>query len=139
MYSQRITVRLSLFHRFKMLNIFDILKFRAHAHEKDYLPVSGLLSLRAHYATFLNTEIEHGNYDARNILVGPGSKELLFIANLAYDCEILLPNPSWVSYEPQAQIAGRVVHWLETKASDRWVLKPDVIDEHCAKHPGTLD
>lgn len=109
-------------------------ELKAHAHEKDYLPVAGLRELRDKYAQYLK-EKHQLNRSGDNVLIGPGSKELLFISQLAYDAEILIPNPSWVSYEPQAQIAQRQVKWLDTKLSERWVLKPQVLEDHCKKNP----
>ena len=47
------------------------------------------------------------NAFADRVLIGPGSKELMFILQLAYYGEILLPTPCWVSYLPQAKIIGR--------------------------------
>ena len=34
--------------------------------------------------------------------------------HVAFNGEIILPAPSWVSYEPQAQIAENNFHWIET-------------------------
>jgi aspartate aminotransferase len=103
---------------------------RAHAHEKDYLPVRGLPALREAVARHVkrHTGME---YDPAQIIVGPGSKQLLFLTQLVVDAELVLPSPSWVSYAPQARLAGRAVQWLPTRRSDRWHLDPDVLDAHC--------
>src|SRR5262249_30941430 len=45
--------------------------------------------------------------DAGQIVVGPGSKALLYGLVLALEGDVVLPRPSWVSYEPQALLAGR--------------------------------
>lgn len=45
-------------------------------------------------------------------VIGPGSKELLFLTQLVYSGELLLPQGSWVSYQPQARILRRPVTWL---------------------------
>ena len=83
-------------------------ELRKNAHQKDYLPVSGLRALREavaehHCRTF---DIET---TADDVLVGPGSKELMFILQLVYYGDLVIPAPSWVSYEPQARIIGRQV------------------------------
>jgi aspartate aminotransferase len=77
-------------------------------------------------------------YTKDDVLVGPGTKELLFVLQTVYYGDLLLPNPSCTSYAPQANIAGRNMFWLPTYAEDRWVLRPEVLDSHCAKDPGTL-
>ncbi|MGA0002018.1 MAG: pyridoxal phosphate-dependent aminotransferase, partial [Steroidobacteraceae bacterium] len=108
---------------------------RRSAHEKDYLPVRGLRPLREAVAEFLQRR--HGIQRARRqVLVGPGSKELIFITQLAYAGELLVPSPSWVSYAPQARIIGRRVTWLPTTLKDGWKLLPETLEQHCASSPG---
>ena len=55
--------------------------------------------------------------------------ELMFILQLAYYGDLIIPTPSWVSYEPQAHIIGRHVHWLKTTAENNWLLTPEELDE----------
>ena len=108
---------------------------RDAAAEKDYLPVRGLRPLRDTVTEFLYRR--HGIERARRqVLVGPGSKELIFLAQLAYAGELLVPNPSWVSYAPQARIIGRRVTWLPTHYAHDWKLLPETIDAHCTAAPG---
>jgi aspartate aminotransferase len=108
---------------------------RASAHEKDYLHVRGLRPLRETVTDFLHRR--HGiERQRRQVLVGPGSKELIFITQLAYAGELLVPSPSWVSYAPQARIIGRRVKWLATDFAHHWKLLPDTLDAHCRTAPG---
>lgn len=107
-------------------------ELRKNAHQKNYLPVEGLLELRAAVANYRSSK--HGvKISPYNVMIGPGSKELLFLLQLCYHGELLLPNPSWVSYAPQAQIIGRNVHWLNTTLDEDWKLQPEVLDEYCSK------
>jgi len=108
---------------------------RRAAPEKDYLPVRGLRPLREEVTEFLHRR--HGLERARRqVLVGPGSKELIFMTQLAYAGELLVPSPSWVSYAPQARIIGRRVTWLPTTLEDDWKLLPQTLDEYCSANPG---
>ena len=108
---------------------------RDHAHVKDYLPARGLPALReavaAYHRRTLGIEAE-----ADGVLVGPGSKELLFLLQLVFDGDLLVPSPSWVSYAPQAQILGRKVEWLATDAAHGWKIDPALLDAACASAPG---
>ncbi|MCH9694136.1 MAG: pyridoxal phosphate-dependent aminotransferase [Gammaproteobacteria bacterium] len=74
--------------------------------QKSYLPVAGLPALRVevadHYAGL--TGLDSGNFD---VLVGPGSKALLFALQLAIPGDVLLPVPSWVSYAPQCRLINQ--------------------------------
>ena len=109
---------------------------KRHAHQKDYLPVQGLLPLRQVVAQFFNREY-HLSAGAENILVGPGSKELIYNFQVAthFD-ELLLPTPSWVSYEPQALLSGHKVTWLETDEANGYKLKSKTLQDHCHRYPG---
>jgi aspartate aminotransferase len=100
---------------------------RASAAEKDYLPVEGLPALREAIAGYHRRrhDIARGPAD---VLIGPGTKELLFLLQLAWNGELLVPAPSWVSYAPQAQIAGRRVRWLSTRPEAGLRLEPDLLD-----------
>ena len=105
-----------------------------NAFQKDYLPVKGLLALRRavaehHRRTF---GIECTSDD---VLIGPGSKVLMFILQLVYYGDIVIPTPAWVSYAPQAQIIGRQIRFLHTHGKNGWCLTPKQLDELCRSDP----
>jgi aspartate aminotransferase len=108
---------------------------RAHAAEKDYLPVEGLWELRQAVASF-HRRLDHAEVTADGVLIGPGSKELMFLTQLAFGGQLVLPTPCWVSYGPQARIAGRDVARIPTSASARWRLTGEQLAEFCALEPG---
>ena len=103
-----------------------------HAHQKNYLDVSGLLELREVVAKYHSKKNKY-SYTADNIIICPGSKELIFQTQLIMDGDLLLPSPSWVSYEPQANIINKKIHWLNTTAKTNWHLSPQTLDELCKK------
>ena len=92
---------------------------KANAHRKEYLPIQGLPKLRDKISKYLlsRTGIE---YSQENILITPGSKEAMLLMHVTFNGEIILPAPSWVSYEPQAEIGYNKVHWLETLQMNNW-------------------
>lgn len=108
---------------------------RENAFQKDYLPVMGLPALQDAMAGYLK-RYQGVDFDPRNIMVGPGSKELMFILQLVYYGDLVIPTPSWVSYAPQARIIGRHVHWLPTSRENNWKPTPDSLDALCAQDPG---
>ena len=103
---------------------------RQNAGCKDYLAVRGLLELREAVAHFNRRKLNI-DCDANDIMIGPGSKELIYDLLLATDADLLLPSPSWVSYEPQALLANKTVHWIETKEEDNWQLLATNLEEAC--------
>ena len=107
---------------------------RRNAHQKDYLPVKGLVPLREAIAEF-NFRHQGIKCSAEDIMIGPGSKELIFILQLVYYGELIIPTPSWVSYSPQARIAGRHVTWVPTSEDNDWRLSPEKLELICRSDP----
>jgi aspartate aminotransferase len=92
---------------------------KKNAHRKEYLPIQGLPQLREAISKYLEKKTGN-NYPKENILITPGSKEAMLLMHIAFNGEILIPAPGWVSYEPQAQIGANKVHWIETTRSNNW-------------------
>jgi aspartate aminotransferase len=74
------------------------------AADNAYGPVVGSSALRESIAgyfsrRFLVTE-------PHQVMVGPGSKALLYATLLALDGDVVVPKPSWVSYVPQISLTG---------------------------------
>ena len=90
-----------------------------NANKNTYLPMQGLEELRSAIANYLNKN-NNNNFKSDDILVGPGTKELMLLTQIAFQGEVLLPAPSWVSYHPQALIAKNKVHWIQTVKSSNW-------------------
>ncbi len=97
--------------------VVDALKL--HAHEKAYLPARGLPELRRAVAEFHR---RHDGVEAlpENVIVGPGSKELMFLLQVVYYGQLLVPTPCWVSYIPQATIVGRKIGLIPTSFETCW-------------------
>ena len=75
--------------------------------------MQGLEDLRISIASSLNKNQNNNNFNPENIIIGPGTKELMLLTQIAFNGEVLLPAPSWVSYQPQALIAKNKVHWIQ--------------------------
>lgn len=104
-----------------------------NAAAKDYMAVQGYLPLREAIAGYIN-KTERLNRTAEDVIVGPGTKELLFGLQTVLDCELVLPAPSWVSYEPQAKLLGKKVHWLPCHADHGWKLTAETLEKHCQQN-----
>jgi aspartate aminotransferase len=109
-------------------------ELKSNAYQKDYLAVKGLWLLREAVADY-HRRNEGVAATADDVLIGPGSKELMFLLQLVYYGDILIPTPAWVSYAPQARIIGRHVHFLPTQAEHEWLLTAEQLREHCAEDP----
>ncbi len=112
-----------------------IQNLREYVTAKDYMAVQGYLPLREAITSFINrTELLQRK--AEDVIVGPGSKELLFGLQMVLDCDLVLPSPSWVSYAPQAKLLGKTVHWLPCRSEDGWKLTAETLEKHCKSHSG---
>ncbi len=103
-----------------------------HATSTSYAPVLGIPALRQTIADYLVRE-RGLDVSAKNIVVGPGSKPLLYVLLQALEGDLLLPAPSWVSYAPQARLAGRRVIMVETDPADHQRLTPEALSAALAR------
>jgi aspartate aminotransferase len=107
---------------------------RINAHQKDYIAVKGLMELREAISGF-NFKMHKVDHKPEDIIIGPGSKELIFILQMVYYGDLIIPAPSWVSYAPQARIIGRNVHWVPTSMKNDLRLSPEDLEAICIKDP----
>jgi aspartate aminotransferase len=105
---------------------------RLNAHEKNYLPVKGLKRLREAVAE-CHRKTDKVDARAENVLIGPGSKELMFLLQIVYYGEIVVPTPCWVSYAPQARITERKIVFIPTTYEDKWRISADQLAEMCER------
>jgi aspartate aminotransferase len=105
-------------------------ELQANAHQKAYLPTRGLDILRDAVAEY-HRRTQGLACTPDQVLIGPGSKELMFLLMLTYYGDVVIPAPAWVSYAPQAHILGRAVRWIHTHASDGWRLTPGLLESSC--------
>lgn len=103
---------------------------RLHAPQKDYLPVKGLPALREAVAEF-HRKKDLVDIAPDNVLIGPGSKELLFLLQLAFNGEIMILCPSWVTYHPQAKILGKKIRFIHSSFDEKWIITPEKLEEMC--------
>jgi len=90
-----------------------------NAHQNKYLPMQGLTELRKSVAKYTSAKKNY-SYISDNVIIGPGTKELMFLLQIIFDGEIILPAPSWVSYAPQAIIGRNKIKILQTKMENNW-------------------
>ena len=67
-----------------------------NSHQKDYLAVKGLPALREAVVDWVH-RTEGLSYSPDHILVGPGTKELMFLVQLVYYGDLVIPSPSWTT------------------------------------------
>ena len=103
-------------------------ELKNNAHKNKYLSIQGLSELREAVAKYTSNKKNY-NYKSENVIIGPGSKELMFLLHVIFDGEIILPAPSWVSYMPQAILGRNKTHILQTKRENNWFPTAIEIEE----------
>jgi aspartate aminotransferase len=103
-------------------------ELKDNAHQNKYLPMQGLSELRNAVAKYTSKKKNY-DYKSENVIIGPGSKELMFLLHIIFDGEIILPAPSWVSYAPQAILGRNKVQILQTKRENNWFPTASEIEE----------
>ena len=112
-------------------DVIDELK--NNAHQNKYLSMQGLNELRTAISKYASVKNNY-NYKAENVVIGPGTKELMFLLQQIFDGDILLPIPSWVSYAPQALISRNKAHWITTTRENNWFPTTEEIEKIILKN-----
>jgi len=96
-----------------------------------YTPTTGIPELKERIAKKLKEE--NGlEYEAKEIIVSPGAKFVIFNALftlLEEGDEVLLPSPYWVSYPEQIWMAGGKPVIVETKEEEGFKIRPEDLDK----------
>lgn len=94
----------------------------------QYTPNAGIFELREEIAGYLHSRFETQYEPKDEIVVTVGGSEAIDLALRALISpgdEILIPEPSYISYSPIAAIGGGVPVGIETFAADKFKLTAD--------------
>ena len=94
-----------------------------------YTPSLGIPALRKAVAD-VTRETDNVPCQASNVLITP-TKQAIFMIALAYidpGDEVILPDPSWVSYEACIRLAGGVPVYIPTKYEEEFVIDPALVE-----------
>ncbi|CAL1528938.1 unnamed protein product [Lymnaea stagnalis] len=101
---------------------------RKHASVGEYLAVQGLPELRQGICEF------HKHYDKfacepDDVIVGPGSKELIFLLMMIFNGDVLINSPSWTTYRSQAILSGHSPFVVESCEEDEWRITSEGLEK----------
>jgi aspartate/methionine/tyrosine aminotransferase len=99
---------------------------------KSYLPGLGLPELRERLAKFHNKYF-HYDFSAENIAIGPGSKQMIFESLHLLEGVLLIPSPSWVSYQPQANILNKQSFYVPTYFKNNYQIMAEDLQQAAAQ------
>ncbi|MDR3153904.1 MAG: pyridoxal phosphate-dependent aminotransferase [Deltaproteobacteria bacterium] len=96
-----------------------------------YTPSEGILELRE--AISRKFKEDNGlDYGPEDIVVTNGGKQALYnVMQVLFGPgdEVIIPAPYWVTYPPQALLAGATPVFVATRESDGYVLKPEALEK----------
>ncbi len=96
--------------------------------KRSYLPAAGIPELRKaiaeHYGRVFDLDVA-----SDQVVTGPGSKSLIFTALQCLGEEIIIPQPSWVTYAPQVHLLGKPVTWVPTYPEDQYLVGSAALQE----------
>jgi len=100
----------------------------ANAQQRSYLPALGIEELREVIAQFYQQRFQM-DVSPGQVVVGPGSKSLLYALIMALGQEVILPQPSWVTYSSQALLTGKPVLRVPTRAESDYFPEVKLLQE----------
>lgn len=115
-------------------NIIDAAVDSLQSGFTHYTPSTGIPKLKKAVAEY-SKKTNKIPCSAENILVTP-TKQAIFLWALAYldpGDEVLLPDPSWVSYEAVIRLAGAKPVYVPTKFEDNFVIDADEVMKKVTK------
>jgi aspartate aminotransferase len=110
-------------------NIIDAAVDSLHEGFTHYTPSLGIPELRQAIAKRAYT-FNHINCQSKHVLVTP-CKQAIFMTALGFldpGDEVILPDPSWVSYEACIKLAGAVPVYVPTRYEDDFIVDPALIE-----------
>jgi len=110
-------------------NVIDAACESLHNGFTHYTPSLGIPELRKAVADYTRNN-DNVPCQASNVLITP-AKQAIFLTCLAFidpGDEVILPDPSWVSYEACVRLAGGVPVYIPTRFEDEFVVSPALIE-----------
>lgn len=113
------------------IQVMEALK--ANVHRKEYSSVQGDPELRQVISDF-HFKVNGLKVAADNVMIAPGSKILIYTILLSFkEADVFIPAPAWVSYAPQAKLAGHNIIPVGTSFAKRWRVTPESMENASAK------
>ncbi|KAL5010391.1 hypothetical protein ScPMuIL_012696 [Solemya velum] len=94
-----------------------------NAGRSAYLPVAGLPELREEICSF-HERHDGVKFNPENVIVAPGSKELIFLALHVFNGDVIVISPCWTTYKPQVLLANHKPYVIQTSMDTQWKITP---------------
>jgi len=95
----------------------------ANATQGHYVDAAGIPEVREAISGFYGRHFGI-EADSDRVIVGNGSKELMFLIFSMVSGSVILPSPSWIGYAPQLRFLGKPYHLLPTRPENGYKIDP---------------
>jgi len=106
-----------------------------HAWRSTYAPIQGIKPLREEIVRFHQKLDGINHFTESDVICGPGSKELIYLTMTALTTDLILLDPAWPSYAPQARLANKKIRLIERLPSAEWKLTATQLDAELSANP----
>ncbi|PWI48489.1 aminotransferase class I/II [Candidatus Heimdallarchaeota archaeon B3_Heim] len=100
---------------------------RENTHQSHYSASIGISELREAIAEF-NNRYFNFNIDPSLVVIGHGTKGMIFTIFSLIKGDVIIPAPSWISYVPQIKLLGKNFHIIDLKPEDEYKLTAENLD-----------
>jgi len=101
----------------------------ASASKGHYSSAEGIPELREAIAGF-NKRHFGLDVDPARVVVGSGTKDLIFSLFTIITGDVIIPFPSWIGYFPQLEMLGRRYHTYPLTEKNAYKIAPDELDAY---------
>ncbi|MHA2095160.1 MAG: pyridoxal phosphate-dependent aminotransferase, partial [Candidatus Hodarchaeales archaeon] len=106
-----------------------------NAHQSHYSASVGIPELRKAIVEF-NKRYFDFNIDPDHVVIGHGTKGMIFTIFSLIKGDVIIPTPSWISYVPQIKLLGKDYHILDLVPEENYKLSAIVLDKFLSDlHP----
>ena len=99
-----------------------------HADKGHYSEADGIPELREAITGFCERYFSM-DVDPDRVVVGPGTKSLIFTVFTMISGHVIIPSPSWIGYFPQLKLLGKHYHILYTRPEHNYKVQPEDLEE----------
>lgn len=100
-----------------------------HAAKGHYSAAEGIAELREAIAGF-NKRYFNLDVEPDRIVVGSGTKDLIFTIFTMINGHVIIPSPSWIGYYPQLKLLGRHYHTYYLDPEKDYRIQPKELDDY---------
>ncbi len=92
-----------------------------------YSAADGIPELREAIAGFYKRHFKLG-VDASRIVIGSGTKDLIFSVFTMINGDVIIPSPSWIGYFPQLKLLGKHYHTMYLQSKNNYKIQSEELD-----------